>query len=297
MKSSYARMQTTLGFSDLELLLALTRGRTLAGAAERLKIDASTVFRSVKRLEKELGEVLFDRSKAGYTPTDLARELAAYAERMESQLHEAREVAWKNGGEPVGTLRITTTDTILHSVLLPLMAEFSRTYPRIDVELIATNALANLSRRDADVALRATSKPPEHLVGTRLGPIRSAVFASKALLSERPGLSSAGELDWIALDESLPDHPSQKWQRQRYPGIRPRYRLNSVLSVAGAVVGGLGAGVVPLVVLDQHPAVEIVEGPLAALETDLWVLAHPDARHLQRVKVLFDFLRDKVRLP
>jgi DNA-binding transcriptional LysR family regulator len=104
-------------------------------------------------------------------------------------------------------------------------------------------------------------------------------------------------MDWVALDESLPDHPSQKWRRQHYPKLQPRYRVNSVLSTAGAIVNGLGVGVVPLCVLKDNPQVQIVEGPLEELDTDLWALAHPDARHLQRVKILFDFMRQHIQLP
>jgi DNA-binding transcriptional LysR family regulator len=297
MKANYAKMQSLLSLADLELLLALIRGRTLVGAADRLKVDASTIFRSIKRLEKDLGEVLFDRSRQGYMPTDLTRELAAYAERIESQLQQAREIALGTGTEPSGVLRITTTDTVLHSVLLPVMARFASAYPKIDLELIVSNALANLSQRDADIAIRATRKPPEHLVGTKLGTLRAAVFASKEYLSLHPKLQSREDMDWIALDESLPDHPSQKWRRQHYPKLKPRYRVNSVMSVAGAVVGGMGVGVVPLAVFKDNPHVEIVEGPLDELDTDLWALAHPDARHLQRVKVLFEFLRSTVLLP
>lgn len=297
MKSTYARMQSAPSFADLELLLALVRGRTLAGAAERLKVDASTVFRSIKRLEKELGEVLFDRSRQGYTPTDLAQDLAAYAERIESQLQQAREIALKTGTEASGVLRITTTDTVLHSLLLPVMARFADAYPKIDLELVASNTLANLSRRDADIAIRATRKPPEYLVGTKLGTLRAAVFASKEYLSRHSQPQGCADMDWIALDETLPDHPSQKWRRQHYPGIKPRYRVNSVLSVAGAVVGGMGIGVVPLFLLKDNPQVDIMEGPLDELDTDLWVLAHPDVRHLQRVKALFEFLKDTVVLP
>ena len=102
MKSTYANMQSTLSHSDLELLLALMRGKTLAGAAERLKLDTSTVFRSIKRVEKQLGELLFERGRQGYVPTDLARELALHAERIESQLQEAREAVSRSGSEPSG---------------------------------------------------------------------------------------------------------------------------------------------------------------------------------------------------
>lgn len=297
MKSSYAKMQSLLNLADLELLLALIRGRTLLGAAERLKVDSSTVFRSIKRLEKDLGEVLFDRGRQGYMPTDLAQELAAYAERIESQLQEAREVAHKKGAEPSGVLRITTTDTVLHSVLLPVMARFAKAHPKIDLELMVSNALANLSQRDADIAIRATRKPPEHLVGVKLGTLRAAVYGSKDYLRSIPEASLLEDMDWVALDESLPDHPSQKWRRQHYPKLKPRYRVNSVLSAAGAIVNGLGVGIVPLIVLKDNPQVQTVAGPLEELDTDLWVLAHPDARHLQRVKMLFDFMRQSIQLP
>ncbi|MGH8807873.1 MAG: LysR family transcriptional regulator [Noviherbaspirillum sp.] len=296
MKSVYAKAQSTLGLGDLELVLALVRGRTLNGAAERLKLDASTVFRTIKRIEADLGERLFDRSRQGYLPTELALDLAVHAERIEVHLQEAREAAFKTGSEPSGTLRITTTDTILHGLLLPVMSRFAAAYPRIELELIATNALANLSQRDADIAIRATRKPPEHLVGTRLGTLSAAVYASRAFLARAGQPLKLDETDWIALDDTLADHPSVKWRRQRYPKRVARYRCNSVLSVAGSVACGLGVGVVPLFLMKDNPEVEIVEGPLKELETDLWILAHPDIRHLQRVKVLFDFLKENVAL-
>lgn len=297
MKASYAKTQSVPALADLELVLALVRGRTLTGAAERLKVDASTVFRSVKRLEKQLGEVLFDRSRQGYQPTDLALELAVHAERIESHLQEAREAAAKSDAEPAGVLCVTTTDSVLHAVLMPAMADFVRAHPKIDLELVASNALANLSQRDADVAIRATRKPPEHLVGTRLGVVRSAVFASRDYLARHPGKRALEEMDWVALDDTLPDHPSQKWRRQQLPKVRPQYRVNSVLSVAGAVLYGMGAGVAPLVLLKDNPQVEVIAGPLDELDTDLWALAHPDIRQLQRVKALFDFLKGAIRLP
>lgn len=296
MKSTYAKMQSSLSHSDLELLLALVRGRTLAGAAGRLKVDTSTVFRSIKRLEKDLGESLFDRSRQGYLPTELGRELAGHAERIESQLQEAREAASRSGGEPSGLLRITTTDTILHGLLLPVLQRFTAAYPKIDLELIATNALANLSRRDADVAVRATRKPPEHLVGSRIGTLASAVFAAHGYLQRAARPLALEQADWIALDESLADHPSVKWRQRRYPKLAPRYHCNSVLSVAGAVVSGLGVGVAPLFLLKDHPQVRMVDGPVPELETDLWLLAHPDIRHLQRVKLLFEFFRENLTL-
>ncbi|CAN5282064.1 LysR family transcriptional regulator [soil metagenome] len=301
MKSDYAKTQSRLSLGDLELLLALVRGGTLAGAAQRLSLDTSTVFRSIKRLEKNLNEHLFERSKKGYMPTELAQELAAYAERIDSHLNEARDKVAHNSGEPSGSLRISTTDTILQGLLLPVLGRFATAYPKIDLELIFTNTLANLSKRDADIAVRATRKPPQELVGMKLGVMENAVYIHRSLLPagrRRLDLSGldAGGIDWITLDESLSNHPSYQWWRQHYPKARSRFRCNSVMSVGGAIVNGLGVGVAPRFLMDAHPEVVAISGTLEDLKTDLWILAHPDIRHLQRVKLLFDFLKENIRL-
>lgn len=295
MKASYASLQESPDPSDLELLLALVRGRTLAAAAVRLGVDTSTVFRSIRRLERKLGGPLFERSRQGYAPTELARTLALHAERIESQLQEAREAVWGRGGEAAGVLRITTTDTLLNGLLLPALSRFAALHPGIELELLTANALANLSQRDADVALRATRTPPEHVVGTRLGSLGSGVFAGRAYLDRRGRPLAPEEADWIALDDSLADHPSIRWRRQQYPKVRPRIRCNSLLSVAGTIVSGMGVGVSPLFLLRDHPGVEMLGEPVPELETGLWMLAHPEVRHWQRVRLLFDFLREELR--
>lgn len=297
MKSDYARTQSCLSLGDLELVLALVRGGTLAGAADRLRLDTSTVFRSIKRLEKNLNERLFERSKQGYMPTELALELAAYAERIDTHLSEARERLSHNSGEPSGVLRITTTDTVLHGLLLPVLNRFAAAYPKIDLELLSSNALANLSQRDADVAIRATKKPPENLVGQKLGTMDNAVYIHRSLLPSGRRQINLAAMDWIILDDTLANHPSYKWWRQHYPKATSRFRCNSVMSIGGAIVNGFGVGVAPCFLMNGHPDVVMLEGPLEELKNDLWILAHPDIRHLQRVKLLFDFLKENVTLP
>jgi DNA-binding transcriptional LysR family regulator len=289
-------MQSSIGVAELELLLALTRGRTLAGAAERLRVDTSTVFRSLKKFEKTIGERLFERSRQGYLPNELALKLAAHAERIESQLQEARESAFARRDETSGVLRVTTTDTILQGLLLPVLRAFSERYPGIELELVVSNAFANLTSRDADVAVRATRHPPGHLIGTKLVTIGAGIFASHAYLSREARPLRLDKLDWIGPDDSLPEYPSVPWMRKHYPHMIPKFRCNSVLSIAGAIVHGLGIGVVPAFLLREHPGIEEIGGRLPELDTELWILAHPDIRHLHRVKLLFDFLRENLKI-
>ena len=297
MKAPPANLQAKLGLADLETILALHRGRTLARAAERLQVDASTVFRAIRRIERDVGELLFDRGRHGYAATALGRALAAHAERIERQLEEARETAFNQKTAPSGLLRITLTETLYHTVLLPVLPRFAAAYPRIALELVTSNAIANLGQREADIAIRVTNAPPEHLVGIRLGTVRSAIWGARAYLAAQPAHKEVGEMDWIALDDSLLEHPSQVWRREKLPAVAPRYKVGNLLAVAGAVVNGLGVGVVPLAVMRDHPHVRMIGAPLPELDIGLWVLAHPDTRYLGRMKAMFDFLRGAIALP
>lgn len=176
-----------MDYPDLTLILALVRGGTLARAAALLRVDVSTVFRAVRRLEAALGQTLFEKGRAGYLPTSLATDLAQQAERAEQALQAAR-IGVEQGGEVIsGTVRLTCTDSVLQGLLLPALAQFMPAYPALVLELSTSNDFANLSRRDADIALRLTRTPPEHLVGRCLGTVAYQVCASPAYARQHEG--------------------------------------------------------------------------------------------------------------
>jgi DNA-binding transcriptional LysR family regulator len=151
---------------------------------------------------------LFERSRAGYAATELARSLATHAERIETVLEESRSAAQLLPGQVSGTVRITTTDSVLHGLVAPLLKGLGAEHPLISFELLAGNELANLSRRDADIAVRATRRPPQHLIGKHVGPIRVALFASRKGRVKSLDDGEAETVAWIAVDDALPDHPS-----------------------------------------------------------------------------------------
>jgi DNA-binding transcriptional LysR family regulator len=296
MKSSIASSQYQLSAADLEVLLALARGGTLAEAAARLRADASTVFRAVQRVEKNLGQRLFERSRAGYLPTDTMLEVARHAERIESELEAARAAATGPQRELTGRVRITTTDSVLRGLVLPALAPLRAQHPRLQFELTSTNELMSLTRRDADLALRATPKPPEHLVGRHLGAIRFVVCAARALpvARRRKGLD---ELPWIAPDDAMPEHPSVRWRRKQWPRLSPTLLVDGIVGVVDAIHAGLGIGVVPLFMLHTERSLVPLTKPLDSCESQLWLLAHPESRHLRRIAAAYQQLADAVRLP
>jgi DNA-binding transcriptional LysR family regulator len=292
-----ARTQYSLGASELEAVLALARAGTLAGAGERLAVDASTVFRSLQRIERGLGRTLFERSRAGYRPNELAQLLVAQAEQVEAAVEAARSAAAAQPAQVTGTVRITTTDTVLHGLVAPALQVLQARHPLLDYELHTGNELASLTRRDADIAVRATKRPPQHVVGKLLGPIRVALYAAREGGVRSLAEVEAGRAGWIAPDDALPEHPSVLWRKRHFPKVAPRYRVNSILSVMELVALGLGVGIVPLFLAAGRAGLRQLTDPLDECETDLWLLTHPEARHLRRVSAVYTHLAQSIALP
>lgn len=291
-----AQTQYKLSASDLEILLAVCRGRTLAAAAERLGLDSSTVFRNVQRIERGLGQPLFSRSRSGYQATELAQQLAERAEIIEVELESARSAAQLQPQDVSGSVRITTTDTILHGLVAPQLQILNQMHPLLQFELQTENRLANLSRRDSDIAIRATKAPPEHLVGKYLGGIRVALFGSRYIDNPLKKGVLSDETCWIAPDDALPDHPSVLWRKKYYPKANAGYRVDSILTVLEFIRLGLGVGIVPLFLAQDLPDLVQLTDELDECQTALWLLTHPESRHLRRVSTVYSHLAETVKL-
>jgi DNA-binding transcriptional LysR family regulator len=291
-----ARTQYRLDPSDLQVVLALTRAGTLAAAGERLGLNPSTVFRSIQRIERGLGQALFERSRSGYLPTAQGQALAGHAEQIEIHLESARSAAQLGPELVSGTVRLTTTDTILHGLLAPALKALHAVHPLLGFELHAGNELASLTRRDADIAVRATQRPPQHLVGRHVGPIRLALYAARGAPIRRYDPARLAAAPWIAPDDALPDHPSVRWRRKHFAKVAPTYRVNSILSVMEFVVQGLGVGLLPMFLAQPHPGLRALTPALDECQTELWLLAHPESRHLIRVATVFAHLGERIAL-
>jgi DNA-binding transcriptional LysR family regulator len=199
-----AKSQYQITATDLSLVLTLVRTGTLAQAGESLGVDATTVFRSLQRIERGLGHSLFERTRSGYKPGDEAQSLAAQGELVEAAVETAREAVqgaaqrgpMRCAPQVAGTVRISTTGTILHGLVAPALQALRAQHPLLEFEIHTGNELASLTRRDADIAVLATTRPPQHLVGKRIGPIRVALYAKKGQRqSVRRSAGRAMELD------------------------------------------------------------------------------------------------------
>ena len=291
-----AETQYQLTAADLNLVLSLVRTGKLGAAGERLRQDSSTVFRSLQRIERGLGATLFDRSRAGYAPNELALKLAAQAEHIEAALEVARSAAQMTPDQVTGLVRLTTTDTILHGLVAPTLSSLQLQHPQLHLELHTGNELASLTHRDADIALRATRNPPAHLIGRKLGLIRSALYAPKNARYSAADIA-AGRAPWIAPDDAMPEHPSVAWRKKHHPNIQPFYRVSSIMTVMHLIADGLGVGIVPVFLASRQAQLVQMTDELPECETELWLLTHTESRHLRRVNTVFAHLANSIALP
>ncbi|MCG6876178.1 MAG: LysR family transcriptional regulator [Betaproteobacteria bacterium] len=278
-------------WDDLRVVLALARGRTLEAAARRLGADPSTVFRRARMVEKRMGVKLFERSREGYLPTEAGEAAAMVAERVESEVLGLEAQIGCGDAAPAGTLRVTTTDTVQNDLLIPRLPQFAARFPDVRVELAASNAFADLIKRDADVAIRPTRKPPGHLAGRSLGAVPWAVYAPHELARAPRALESIG---WVIPDESLAELPAERWRRQRHAKARVALVVNSIAAVRLALAQGLGMGVLPCFVGGACAELARIGDPIPELDSELWILTHRDYRGLARVRAFFDFALESI---
>src|SRR5215207_9704264 len=175
---------------------------------------------------------------------------------------------------PAGELRVTTNDTLLVHLLTPLFAAFCARCPDVRLDVVLSNQALNLSKRDADVAIRATDNPPETPGGVDL-----------VSLYERP---------WIALGDHFGGVKAARFVRERVAPEKIVYKVNTVLGLAEAVEAGIGIGPLPCFIADPHPALVRLSPPNPDFSTGLWLLTHPDLRQSARVRVFLDFVAAEI---
>jgi DNA-binding transcriptional LysR family regulator/post-segregation antitoxin (ccd killing protein) len=281
-----------LAWDDFRLVKAIADARGLAGAAAALGIDHSTLYRRLGQIEAAVGTRLFERRRGGYLLTPAGEEMAAAAGRVGDEITGfTRKLAGREPA-PAGELRVATNDTLLVHLLTPLFVRFRERYPEIRLEIAVGNPPLNLSRRDADVAIRVTAAPPETLVGRRVAHIAWALYGRAADFPapEPPRLEALLDRAWVAPGDDLASLPSAQFLRQRVDPKRVVYKVGSVLGLAEAVEAGLGIGHLPCFVAGVRPALVRLAPPEPGFAADLWLLTHADLRHSARVRVFLDML-------
>jgi DNA-binding transcriptional LysR family regulator len=282
-----AKMPHALDWDDLRLVLAVYREGGLSGAAKSLRLTHSTVFRRLGAIEQRIGVRLFERHRDGYAPTPAGETAAASAARLEDEVLALERKLSGQDLRPSGTVRITTTDT-LGTILMRHLPAMRALNPDIALEIAISNAVANLTRREADIAIRPTPGPSEALVGRRVAEIAHAIYGSAAYLSRRDNKSAH---HWIGLDEALANTVIARWMRRNLPTAHIACRVDALPALRDAAAAGLGLAVLPCYVGDLAPELRrLTPKVLPEPRSALWLLTHDDLKRTGRIRATLDFL-------
>ncbi|QOF79095.1 LysR family transcriptional regulator [Variovorax sp. 38R] len=281
-------MQDT-DWDDFRVFLAVGQAGSLSGAARQLGVNHSTVLRRLGALEARMAVRLFDRLPAGYAMTLAGEALRERLQGVGEQIDAAQRHLMGLDLRLTGVIRITSTDTFMSGLLGPILADFRALHPGIELQMVMNNLFLSLTKREADVAIRPTNAPPDHLVGRRAGRLQTAVYASKAYLAKHPAKTSFAAHDWVAPDEGLSHLMQAKWLREQVPPARIAARVDSLVGMTQLVKRGMGLGMLLCMLADAEDELVQVEPPREALDTQVWVLTHPDLKEVARIKAFTDF--------
>jgi len=231
----------SLDWDDLRYALAVGAAGSLAGAARSLGVNHTTVLRRLDALEAHLGSRLFDRQRSGYQPTEAGLALLAQARHMATRADEVERQVLGRDRELTGPLRVTTAFVVMDHLLPQPLADFSRAYPGIEVEVVENAFLVDLSsrhadtaqawsRREADVALRLSANVAEHLVGRQLGVTQCRVYALRGAPGLPQTLTSLDELmreaPWVAFERDATARVYDRWLGQHLVQANVRIRVD-----------------------------------------------------------------------
>jgi DNA-binding transcriptional LysR family regulator len=277
-----------LEWDDLRYILAVASERSLAGAARSLGVNHTTVLRRVDAFEKRLGLRLFERLPTGYVLTAGGEELIATARDIDERVTRLERKLAGRDLRLTGAIRVTTTDTLMGSILPGIIAEFRERHPGIAVEIAVSNLMLNLTKRDADVAIRPVKDPPETLVGRRVGKVAFAIYGSAAYLEKHNG-KALDSHRWVGPDDSLAATSVARWMRAELRDSEIALRADSLLALCQAAQAGLGLAALPCYLGDTASGLVRAHRPIPAMATALWVLTHEDLRHTARIRAFTEF--------
>lgn len=283
------RTGATPDWDLLRTLLALARCGTLSAAARALGVDHTTVARRLEALERDMGRPLFERSPAGYAPTPAGEEALAAAERMQSEVDGLMRRVDGAALDLSGQVRLTSTPHLAGALLVPALGDLLRRHPSLQVELIGDSRALDLSRREADVALRLARPEKPGLVARRIGRIAFALYAGAA---DRRAFA---EQRFLAYEEPSGAATIQRYLADMVADARIVLRSNTMQVLIEAARAGLGAAVLPCFVGEADPALARVRAPRPAPLLPLWVVYHEDLRRSPRVKALVGFLDEVIQ--
>jgi DNA-binding transcriptional LysR family regulator len=290
-------MNTSFDWRLIQSFLAMLEHGSLLGAARALQSSQPTMGRHIADLETQLGVVLFERTGRGLQPTATALRLATSARAMEAgALQLAHGVSSAQMGVR-GSVRITASQPVACQLLPPLLLQMRQALPDIQVELVASNDVTNLLRREADIALRMVRPDQSSLVARRIGTVTLGAYAHQDYLRRRGVPRQPTDLlthELVGNDRY--EDILRGFAALGYPVERTQFalRTDDFIAYWQAVRAGLGIGFVAHYMARTDPEVLQVLPALSLPSLPVWLTVHREIRTSARIRAVYDFLAEAV---
>ena len=284
----------SLNWDDLKFFLAVARTGTLRGAAESIEVNHTTLTRRLSVMEDRFGTRLFDRSKSGLALTQLGEELIPHAERVEAEMAAVSRAIVGRDAQPTGTVYVTLPHGLAMTSLMDDFSAFAALYPDITLNLNFTNDVRDLMRREADVSLRVADEVTDDVVGRRLVQMSQAAYCTRAY-AERICNNGGKGLHFIGWHEPEEATTANWIKSSHYPKATLKHRVSELVPLITLAASGLGMAYLACNLGDRHP--DLIRAPFQKPlpYRSIWLLLHRDLRNTARVRLLVDFLAERVR--
>jgi DNA-binding transcriptional LysR family regulator len=280
-------------WDDLKVFLALSRKGSARGAAQALGVSNSTVTRRLDDMEHKLQAHLFDRTPDGYRLTAAGEQVLPTAEHVEELVMEVERKITGGDQELQGNIRLTLPPASQLGFLVARLARFAEEYPGIDLELTSSLDTADLSRREADIAVRvmpAKVPPPEYLIGRHLAALTASSYVHKDLLNPDDP-TDVRHLTWIG--KRSPEQKEEWLAATDFPQQPVRHAIVDLNLLAEAVRSKMGMAHMPCFIAFNDREVVRVPGATIVHQADMWVLTHKDLRLSARMRVLREVIAEE----
>jgi DNA-binding transcriptional LysR family regulator len=285
-------------WNDLRYFLAVARYGSTVAAAKALNLSQSTVHRRLVELEKRIGRDVVIRHATGYRLTQFGIELQPWAEQVEKAITSLERHLVAADDTPTGTVRVTCSESIGYRLMQsPLLETFHNRHPGLRVELIMSDHFLDIAKGEADVAIRAGVPNEESLVGRKIADVPWALYCSRGYLARYGRVERTEDIaghSVIEFDGDIRDHHAAKWLRSVAPTARVVARSNTVPGLLMTVKSGAGLAPLPMPLAMQEADLVSVLGPVPGLYSPIYLLTHPELRHMPRVRTFFDFISAEI---
>jgi len=282
----------SMDWNSMKIFLAIAESESLMAASKILSLSHSTVFRRLNSFEDKIGGRLFERIDGKYELTELGDELLTLSKPVSISFDDIERHIIGKDMKPHGCVKMTAPTSFAYYYLPKHMNTFNKLYPEIQIELLTSNQEVNMTTRQADIAIRVTASPPEHLVGRKVKEIQWSVYGSKHYLRKNgqpKALHDLSEHHLIGASNNLKNLAAFSWMDKNHQD-KIITRSDDLVTMSHLAGADLGLAILPDDL--KHSHIERLFTFKPAKTNKLWILTHPDLRKVERIKIVMKFFSE-----